>query len=107
MKISIRPFLSPLLPAPDGGQLCLPIVGLERNDVVLKDPYGRVLQTFSHHGKPWTVNRLLALEDTIALPNTKSADLFLGDQMIGSTDLTMVEDKMPGRHNSSQKKMIP
>ena len=104
MKINIRAFLSPLMPAPDGGHFCLPIVGLERNDLVLKDPHGRVLQVIPHHGKPWTVSRLVQLEDLISLPWNKSADLFIGDQMIGSTDIELLNERKPRGLNSRQMK---
>lgn len=90
MELNLRSFLFPLLPAPDGGQICLLIIGLERHDVTLKDAYGRTLQTFPHQGPPWTVARLVELADQILLPNDESADLFLGDQMIGSTDISLL-----------------
>ncbi|MFX4226447.1 MAG: hypothetical protein ACFHHU_00730 [Porticoccaceae bacterium] len=87
MAINIRAFLRPLHAAP-GGDLCVPILGLERARLVLKDPHGNVLQVIPDNGQPWDYHRLVALEDQLNVSKHGSADLFLGEQMIGSTDMT-------------------
>ncbi|WP_336107915.1 hypothetical protein [Thalassospira sp. CH_XMU1420-2] len=101
MKVYISAFLGPIHAAP-GGDLCLPIVGLERARLVLKDPHGQVLQEIPNHGQPWDYERLVALEHTLTVPKQRSADLFLGDQMIGSTDVTTARMNMPKESETGQ-----
>tara|TARA_R110001583_G_scaffold195401_1_gene372730 strand:+ start:1913 stop:2239 length:327 start_codon:yes stop_codon:yes gene_type:complete len=103
MKVYITTYLRPIHSAP-GGDLCLPILGLERKQLVLKDPHGAVLEVIPDQGLPWDYQRLVALEESLRVKKYRSADLFLGDQMIGSTDIVPTKENMPTGHGSNHRK---